>query len=205
VAVVSYAASSPFEFVQYKVSSAASLTAATTPTASSSPAFRWKWRHDNGSFDPYRDEISKMIEGAYEKARRNGPSHQRFETPPIVRYIDDKPAVYIIDFQKMQQINKATNFSRGIKRELESVLSPGPISWEYELSAGIWAPYDRLLQGHIEQGYVAYVNNNGPGVFSTSEVPERPETYVLDFIAWMQSNTVSSTSRRLRRVNQPSS
>ncbi len=46
---------------------------------------------------PYNDRVNEILETAYERWR-SGQGPQKYETPPITRYLDDIPEVYILDF-----------------------------------------------------------------------------------------------------------
>ena len=68
-----------------------------------SAMFRWHWQQDGGKMEPYIDEINSMLERHFESfSRQGGPSH--FTTPPLVRYIDDQPQAYHIDFVANRQV-----------------------------------------------------------------------------------------------------
>lgn len=61
--------------------------------------------------EPYKFEMNDFIQAKYTEYKRN-PSNYLIETPPIRRYVDDIPQVYIIDFKNKKQINKKTNYER---------------------------------------------------------------------------------------------
>jgi hypothetical protein len=73
------------------------------PDSPWSAMFRWHWQQDGGKMEPYIDEINSMLERHFESfSRQGGPSH--FTTPPLVRYIDDQPQAYYIDFVANRQV-----------------------------------------------------------------------------------------------------
>jgi hypothetical protein len=73
------------------------------PDRSWSAMFRWHWQQDGGKMEPYNDEINSMLELHFENfSRRGGPSN--FTTPPLVRYLDDQPQTYHIDFVANRQV-----------------------------------------------------------------------------------------------------
>lgn len=82
---------------------AAAAPAPVVATAWCSP-FRWHWQQDGGALEPYTDAINGVIERQFELYAR-GAAPARFTTHPIVRYVNDAPQTYHIDFQANQQIH----------------------------------------------------------------------------------------------------
>ena len=67
------------------------------PDSPWSAMFRWHWKQDGGKMEPYNDEINSLLERHFENyTRQGGPDN--FTTPELVRYLDDKPQKYHIDF-----------------------------------------------------------------------------------------------------------
>ena len=68
-----------------------------------SAMFRWHWKQDGGKMEPYNDEINSLLERHFENyTRQGGPDN--FTTPELVRYLDDKPQKYHIDFVASRQV-----------------------------------------------------------------------------------------------------
>jgi len=173
-------------------------SAAACPKQPSQPLFRWHWKHDNGSFEPYRDELSTMFEQAFSSWKENG-GDPIYITPPIVRYIDDIPAIYKIDFVNNVQINARTQFRRKIERTAVITSTNGMGRWEYKNEAGIWRGYDDFVQEAIEEKYREYLEGKTNKV--VLNIPGRPEQYEIDFVRQIQTNQQSATPKPIRRVD----
>lgn len=65
----------------------------------------WYWKNDSKKFEPYTAEASRLIEIAYHNRQRGEKS--------LVQGSNIKG--YLIDFDKMKQINEITNFQRDRK------------------------------------------------------------------------------------------
>ena len=170
----------------------------TNPTTNQShwrAHFRWHWQTDQGNFEPYTDEVNLLLESYYVKFRFNrGPS--TVVTPPIIRYIDDSPRQYSIDFHNNQQTNITSGFQRALQRR--SVPSIKFNAWFFENEHGEWSRYETLIQDKIENAYQAYLKLMGPSNI-TIAFPGRPETYVLNFQNGTQTNQLCSTIRKIIR------
>jgi len=122
-----------------------------------------------------------------------------FETPPIIRYLDDKPDKYKIDFGNNKQINCRTCFERGIRRTAEISLSfEKRGKWFYFNEMNVWAQYETLIQDQIENAYCTYLSKGQPRK-TIIQFPGRPEQYELDFFNGTQTNCTYQTNRRIRR------
>ena len=111
------------------------------------PAFRWSWFNDDG-YRFYPDHINGIIEKQYE-LYKNGMGSPSFTTEPIVRYVDDIPAKYCIDFQKSIQTNIKTSYTRNIKREKRDL----PVSignWQFMNEKNVWQSFETLIQDLLE-------------------------------------------------------
>ena len=120
----------------------------------------------------------------------------RFTTPPLVRYVDDKPQAYHIDFSTNVQTNAATEYQREIVRKKISI----PVhvgNWKF--FDGVWKPYETLVQAQIEAAYQAYSDGTGPSTIHIT-FPGRPEKYGLNFVRGTQQNAVSSEERLVQRM-----
>ncbi len=121
VAVVTYGTDTRENYPSLFTMSTTLLTtqsSATTPSVWKSP-FRWHWRQDSGTFEPYNDKINSELEQLYERWKLgNGPAI--VITSPLVRYVDDIPQTYSIDFSRNIQTNTKTKFPRRIERRAMS-------------------------------------------------------------------------------------
>lgn len=78
--------------------------------SSSSGPSQWFWSDDYGRYQPYNDQIDRIIERAYEQWK----SHGGFSTINIPA--DCYTQTYQIDFKNNQQMNLRTSFKRSIQR-----------------------------------------------------------------------------------------
>jgi hypothetical protein len=177
-------------------SSSPSTSHASLPPATWNAPFRWHWAMDNGKFEPYNDDINSLLETYYDQYKRGGASS--VTTPPLIRYVDDIPQPYHIDFANNIQTNCKTGYRRNIMREEKDVLSSGGTAWYYQDDSGGWRRYESMIEGQIQQRYLAYLKG-GPSVVSPITFPGRPESYELDFVKGTQKNLSSQTSRRINR------
>jgi hypothetical protein len=165
---------------------------------------RWYWQQDNGIFSPYNDAINATIELNYWALRSQPVQSRQFLTEPIVRFIDDVPQVYRVDFAQMRQYNAKTGYSRVLERKQMACklgFEPNVGVWEFCDAAKRWRPYDSLCQDAIEQRYVAYASGVGEALVTNMLFPGRPELFTLNFVTSVQTNQVSKTVRGIRRVS----
>lgn len=161
------------------------------------PAFRWYWDND-GKFTPYTDSVNALFEGNYENFVRNRVSSQ-FTTPPIIRYLDDVPQTYFVDFLRMMQKNTKTGYERGIQRnKVDLPVING--RWQFLNEKGDWQNFENFAIGQIENAFRQYHNGTGAGYLRGLVFPGRPETYTIDFIHGKQINESAGTSKEIRRI-----
>ena len=126
-----------------------------------------------------------------------GPS--KVITSPLIRYVDDIPQTYFVDFQQNLQTNTKTNFIRRITRR---ALSPSTVSnannWRFINEHNQWTPYESLIQQTIENAYQSYRSQQGPST-SIIRFPGRPESYQIDFVAGRQMNMTTNEIRLIAR------
>ncbi|CAF1228802.1 unnamed protein product [Adineta steineri] len=160
--------------------------------------FRWHWRQDNRNFEPYNDKINNELEQFYEKWKLgNGPAI--VTTSPLVRYVDDTPQTYSIDFQKNIQKHTKTNFPRRIERRaMNPTKTALTKKWSFRNESNQWTPYDSFVQAKIENAYNLYQSEQGPSKI-TVQFPGRPEIYEVDFVAGKQMN---KTTNEIRLIAQ---
>lgn len=159
--------------------------------------YRWLWQRDDGVFQPYTDNVNSPIEEAYSKFIC-GIGHFQYSSPPIIRFVDDKPQVYLIDFREMTQMNSVSHFIRQVSREEIKIPTSGSYTWEYS-DGMVWNRYESLVQGKIEGAFQAYIRKQGSSKFSC-QFPGRPEIYELCFAQGLQHNTVTKITRSIRRT-----
>ena len=157
--------------------------------------FRWHWQDDNQQFEPYTDGINVILERYYERFRfQGGPS--TVVTEPLIRYIDDQPQTYEIDYANLIQRNTSTRNARRIDRR--PVPLPRTQGWFYENEHGQWAPYQSLIQNSIEQAYQLYTRNMGSSKIDI-RFPGRPEVYEVNFSSGMQMNKSTGAAKKIGR------
>jgi pre-mRNA-splicing factor ATP-dependent RNA helicase DHX15/PRP43 len=201
----------PIQFVPFKPAPSqqaqwlSGVDASDSDSEDSAPeacAFRWKWQQDDGTFHAYTDAISAEIELAYSKYQVG--SLQEVTIGPLVRFVDDAPQSYRINFRRMQQVNVKTQYSRGVRRELQQDVGlSGAVVWEYCNEHSRWTPIDTLCQTALETHYQAYLAGSAPAQLANLQYPGRPERYTVCFLQPMtQTNLQTQARRTLRRVNR---
>lgn len=166
------------------------------------PAFRWAWKMDDGSYKYYSDYINALIENYYTLFINNQASCT-FLTPPIVRFVDDIPQEYFIDFDintnKYTQKNKKTNYIRKITR-IKIDLVQNNVKWQFQNENGQWQNFESLVKDCIEDAFRLYFDKNGSPNFRGLKFPGRPETYTIDFVQGIQINENTKVERIIRRI-----
>mmetsp|Transcript_80950 Transcript_80950/g.217095 ORF Transcript_80950/g.217095 Transcript_80950/m.217095 type:complete len:438 (-) Transcript_80950:179-1492(-) len=159
--------------------------------------FRWHW-WDNVTFQPYTEEISGIIEKGYvEHLERRGPAS--FVTPPVRRFLDDRPQSYRIDLSASIQEHPVTGWRRKIQRR-EAAVPERCAGWQVLGDDGSWRPFDPLDVAKIEPAFRAYSKGQGPSQLRGLTVVGRPELYTLCFVEGVQRNEATGTTRSVRRV-----
>ncbi len=158
--------------------------------------FRWHWQDDRGNFEPYTDTINHMLEQYYDQ-HRHGHGPAEVLTPPIVRYVDDRPQAYRIDLINMRQTNNATGFTRGIKRvQMPEDRASG--DWQWLDDGHNWVRWEALARPVLDAAYTQYRDGAGSATV-TLRFPGRPESYTIDFSKGQQTNSATGTKRAIRR------
>ncbi|KAF0684383.1 Aste57867_23618 [Aphanomyces stellatus] len=165
------------------------------------PPFRWQWLDDVGKFQTYSDSISTLLETAFAQSAqfRSTP----YLTPHIVRYLDDRPQQYVINFEQMTQSNQATGFTRRIQRIKDDPDNKkyATALWQYASNDNVWQNVEEVAQVEIEKAFRAYVDFDGP---PKRRVHVLRQTYEVNFVGGTQTNADSGTERRIRRVDATS-
>lgn len=185
----------PIEWDEVQAGEAPKRIAPSVPPSKWLAPWRWSWAMDGGKFEPYNDEFNRVIESAYElyTAGRGPP---QFTTPPLVRYVDDTPQAYHIDFVALQQRNAKTRYVRRIQRN--RVPCSNERIWEFFDEHGVWREYESLVQDKLEAAFTAYASSSGASSV-TVNFPGRPEAYTVSFVEGRQTNTVTGETRNVRR------
>eukprot|EP00808_Paulinella_micropora_P013937 g1559.t1 len=157
----------------------------------------WEWRNDDG-WKLYKDENNYMIEDAFIRWKFSGGTAV-FRTPPIVRYVDDRPRVYEIDFINNRQTNTETGYMRQTRRVKNNILRPTNAAWEYLNEHSTWIVLESAVMGTVEQAFQLYVNAGGNSKIVV-QPPGRPEQYEINFVHGTQQNLTAGTVRKVRRV-----
>jgi len=159
--------------------------------------FRWYWESDEKTMEPYTDDINCILESLYDTYRNNS-SDSTFLTPPIIRYIDDQPQHYRIDFKQNIQTNPSTLWRRKIKRLVINVERSNGIWWFMD-EYSCWQKYESLDMKKIDNGYQNYVNNSALSYLDI-QITGRPEPYRIHFLAGTQTNLVTNVTRPIKRT-----
>jgi HrpA-like RNA helicase len=158
--------------------------------------FRWHWREDNGRFEPYNDTINEILEKCYEQWKLHGGSSV-VVTPPLIRYLDDTPQPYQIDYKNNRQINMKTLYPRPIERRpIDN--PPDNQNWFYRNEHGNWVGYESLVQTEIETAFKLYRAQQGSSTVDI-QFPGRPETYQINFLKGQQTNKTTNAVKDIKR------
>eukprot|EP01032_Pedospumella_encystans_P008904 gene8904-10522_t len=165
-------------------------------------AFRWMWKNDDSKFNAYTDNISAELELAYSRYASHGL--QEITIGPLVRFVDDTPQHYRVNFRTMQQINAKTQYVRDLRRERQEDLDlSGEFVWEYCNERSRWRPVDSMCQNVLQTRFEAYLAGYGTAQLADIEFAGRPEKYTVSFAQPMtQTNQESKAKRLLRRVSK---
>ena len=139
------------------------------------------------------DEINRIIEPKYDEFNQLKGS-SIFITPPIIRFIDDKPQEYMIDFKNMIQINMKTKFIQREKTDIYLKKS----TWKFLEENGMWKEFESLVLEKLERAFQVY-GGGGPGRLNQLSFPGRLEIYTIDFINWQQTNELTKKTRKIQR------
>ena len=159
----------------------------------------YHWQNNSRHMEPYGQNSNEKIERQYMKYIESGKSDYETVVINLVKYDDDQPQNYLINFENMTQMNTNTKYIRCIQRiavNLEN--SPGN-PWEFEIN-GIWKKFDVLWQGKLEQSFKNYLNGIHHHLLNINLAP-RPEAYEINFLNMTEKNTISGTIRQIRRIN----
>ena len=159
------------------------------------PPFRWHWLDDTHHFEPYTDTANVVLENLFEQYRSDG-GKSCVTTEPIIRYVDDIPQTYEIDYINYLQTNTSTKHRRKIERRC--VTSSKTNGWHFEDEQGGWTPYQSLIQDHIEQAYQSYAALLGPSTIDV-QFPGRPEHYEINFRDGTQMNKRTAARKKIKR------
>jgi HrpA-like RNA helicase len=160
--------------------------------------FRWCWCKNNGEYEHYNDKTNIEFEKHFERWKiENGPSE--IITSPIIRYIDDIPQTYSIDFEANSQTNTKTKNVRKIQRQPQHLANMSDASeWRFLSENNQWTLYESMVQQTIEVAYQLYCSKQGPSTV-VIRFPGRPEPYKIDFLAGRQINTLTNSIRLILR------
>ena len=157
--------------------------------------FRWRWQTDKGAMECYTDTINALMETYF--AQFLSKRIVEFHTPAIVRYLDDKPQEYSINFHTMRQRNLKTGYERVVSRERVKILDIPGVCWQVELFPGKWSRFELAIHGTIESYYRQFLSG-GQSIVKV-RFPGRPEEYEINFAIGTQTNLTTNRSRSLRR------
>ena len=77
-------------------------------------SFSWMWQLDSRKMEPYLDHLNILLESFYSQFLEEGIAE--FRTPPTVRYNDQVSLEYAINFNRWEQCNVQTGYTRSIVR-----------------------------------------------------------------------------------------
>jgi DNA topoisomerase IA len=171
------------------------------PTAVEVP-YRFQWKDDTGAWQYYNVVLSSKIETAYD-AHQRGAAPATHRMCNVVRFVDDRPQDYDIEFDKMLQRNVTTGFMREIRRVKVATAAPSPVAssggtWLFLNESSKWTPLDPVVRDVLERGYRAFQSGSGPAVIVV-KAPGRPEQYEVNLVAGTQTNKQTHKVRKILR------
>lgn len=155
----------------------------------------YHWEMDDGEFEPYSHFNTEKIEREYMRYLSSNRTLSSNAIIDIIKYVNDKPQKYSIDFEKWIQINCTTKYTRRIERRAIK-LNANKNSWEYEDNS--WTRFDILWQDKIESHFQHYLNGSKPHTLTIRCAP-RPEPYEINFMCMTEKNLIFGTTRKIRR------
>eukprot|EP01062_Namystynia_karyoxenos_P043096 TRINITY_DN3154_c0_g1_i4.p1 TRINITY_DN3154_c0_g1~~TRINITY_DN3154_c0_g1_i4.p1 ORF type:complete len:2283 (+),score=455.23 TRINITY_DN3154_c0_g1_i4:912-7760(+) len=161
--------------------------------------YAWFWEDSQpraGTTDRwnrYRDDLIRFLEVSYDQYKHGGGPAQVRTPQPIMRYLDDKPSHYVMDFARMTQTREETGYSRPIERRRVDRLPTGTDQWWY-LEAGHWKMFEPTASAALNEKLAEYACGRGAAQVVVS-FPGRPEQYKVDLINMKQSNLAFGTVR----------
>jgi len=159
--------------------------------------FQWHWEMDNRTMEPYPESINIIIEENYNLYKMNqGPAE--YLAKNIVRYQNDVPQDYTINYIKNIQINVKTGYTRNIQRRKTRLGINAVSKWQFMNDKDQLEDYQSTFQSIIEDMYQSYKNDSGRSKVDF-HFPGRPEEYQLDFIRMLEMNKVSKKQRSIYR------
>eukprot|EP00759_Apiculatamorpha_spiralis_P049302 PhF_6_TR44220/c0_g2_i1/m.67931 len=115
----------------------------------------------------------------------------------VVRWLDDVPQDYDMDFSKCVQINCATKYQRSIQRVPVVQFGNQKRLWQYYCpDTNAWCPYDGQVQSAIHRLFEEY-RKGGYGIVKL-RMPGRPEEYEINFVRGEQRNVTTGVSRKIQ-------
>ncbi len=156
------------------------------------------WEQDGGKFEPYGQNSNDKLERQYMNYIQFEKKEFKNLSINLVRYNDDFPQSYTINFENMTQVNPDTGNPRRIERRAADLPIGIGNPWEFEISPGNWQRFDILWQGQLETNFKQYLNGIHHHCFQINLAP-RPEIYEINFMNMTEKNTISGTIRNIRR------
>ncbi|CAF1053309.1 unnamed protein product [Didymodactylos carnosus] len=158
--------------------------------------YRWHWTDDHHCLIPYDDRINSFLEHNYDKYRLHTAGVVCI-TPPLIRFSDDQPRTYEINFRNSEQISKINKRRRRIERKRAEIRSTKSSSWSYLDEKYIWCEYDSAVQDRIERYYKRYCA--GADWSSVKmRIPGRSEIYEINFVLGAQINLATNVSKPIK-------
>lgn len=172
------------------------------PTASSSQltdgGYKWEFMGDEGVWTEYQAHLCSFDSAAIESQYQMNPQGQ-------LRFMV-KNFSYTLDFSTMSQVNDIFGTLRTVRRTANYGIQQGRSSstsprWQFQDIGGKWTDYSKGLSQcsissqDIELQYQQ--NPSGTMIFTTEFF-----SYELNFSAMTQKNLSTTTTRRVRRLNQ---
>jgi len=137
----------------------------------------WKVMLDFGVILAYDDDLNQAIEKAYNQNK-----------PNFITVIEGRK--YIIDFERMKQINQTTQYERYLLREVITI--PSSALWLWLDDNNKYSGYSKESNKEIENHFQAKVKK-----FNLSTLQAN---YEIDFDEFRQTNLDSNKTRRIKRV-----
>ena len=134
--------------------------------------------HDDGKWEPYEESINSAAN----------------------LYLQDGAAEfsicgYLINVTDLVQINAKTGYKRKIKMELNKKRKIAPL-WTAEIETSKYEPYGSDVNDALEKGYQEFVEKKR----KETVIQVGKYYYNINYDTMKQTNTISKTSRRIKRV-----
>jgi len=156
----------------------------------------WQWKDDDGKWNDFLKNDSKMLEGRYSEA--NGPK-LKFATTDF-SFNKKHKTVYKIDFSAMTQTNTETGVARAIRRPLAGKQKKAKYQrWSWQDDDEEWHLFKVADARLLEMKYLSKGPKSTMTTTMFSFAKEYKTKYKIDFGKMIQINTDSKNRRPIIR------